>query len=166
MKYAGDDLTQYIHLLEIFTGKKSQEKQNVLQQVYEEQNWKDYTTYVHGLKNEARTIGADKLADMAYAHEQKSREEDIAFVQETFSSLIEEWEKTKEIVHSYLEICAKEQTEMLCKDSSEKGMTQDEWKKGLEESIHYLSEYKKKEALSLLQKLSKDRIAQEPGKCL
>ena len=166
LKYAGDDLTQYIHLLEIFTGKKSQEKQNALRQVYEKQNWKDYTTYVHGLKNEARTIGADKLADMAYTHEQKSREGDIAFVQEAFSSLIEEWEKTKEIVHSYLEICSKEQTEMLCKDSSEKGMTQDEWKKGLEESIHYLSEYKKKEALSLLQKLSKDRIAQEPGKCL
>lgn len=166
LKYAGDELAQYIHLLEIFTDKKSQEKQTALQQAYEKQNWKDYTIYVHGLKNSARTIGADKLADMAYAHEQKSKEGDIAFVQETFGALIEEWERTKEIIYSYLEIYDKGRAEIPHEDSSENGMTQAEWKKGLEQSIHYLSEYKKKEAWILLQELSKNQLVQDSGNCL
>lgn len=165
-KYAGDEMSQYIHLLEIFTSDESHEKQTVLQQAYETHNWKDYTIYVHGLKNEARTIGADTLADMAYMHEQKSKEGDIAFVQKSFGDLIEEWEKTIGIINSYLKVFHKERAEILYINNGEKGMTEAEWKQGVEQSIRYLSEYRKKEGLTLLQKLSEDGFAKEKRNCL
>ena len=69
LKYTAGDFDQYIHLLELFTHDRGQDKQQFLGEAYEQLNWKNYTTYVHGLKNCARMIGADELADMAYEHE-------------------------------------------------------------------------------------------------
>lgn len=157
MKYAGDEFEQYIHLLEIFSFEKGIEKQTALQQAYESQNWKDYTIYVHGLKNSARTIGADSLADMAYEHELKSKSGEIAFLQEAYHTLIQEWEKTREIIESYLELYKKGHEELSQADSGKMSLEDNAWKEILEQTIHYLEEYKKKEALELLTRLSQDR---------
>ena len=159
MKYAGGEREQYIRLLELFADEQSCKRQEALQQAYEVQNWKDYTIYVHGLKNEARTIGADTLANMAYAHEQKSKGGDIAAVQENYPSLIQEWEKTREIIRFYLKRQGKEK---MPQDGVTKAeMTQDECKEMLEQAICYLGEYKKNEAAVLLQKLLRGELAEE-----
>lgn len=159
MKYAGGEWEQYIRLLELFADDKSCKRQEMLQQAYEVWNRKDYMIYVHGLKNEARTIGADTLADMAYAHEQKSKEGDIAFLQENYPSLIQEWEKTRESIRFYLKRQGKEK---MPQDGVTKAeMTQDEWKEMLEQAICYLGEYKKNEAAVLLQKLLQGELAEE-----
>lgn len=159
MKYAGDDLEQYIHLLAMFVSARNRKRQDALQQAYETGNWKDYTTYVHALKNEARTIGADGLADMAYEHEQKSKEGDIAFLQKSYNILMNEWEKTKESIAFYLELSqeAEETLEPVIKRENKLG--ENVWKEMLEQTISCLTEYKKKEALGLLVKLSEDKSA-------
>lgn len=159
MKYAGGEWKQYIRLLKLFADDKSCKRQETLQQAYEAWSWKDYTIYVHGLKNEARTIGADTLADMAYAHEQKSKEGDIAFVQENYPSLMQEWEKTRESIRFYLKHQGKEKMPLDGVTKAE--MTQDERKEMLEQAIRYLGEYKKNEAALLLQKLLQGELAEE-----
>lgn len=156
MKYAGDEFGQYIHLLELFCFEKGQEKQEALQQAYDSRNWKDYTTHVHGLKNSARTIGADNLADMAYEHEQKSKKGEIAFVQEAYCTLIQEWERTRGVIESYLALYREENEELPQADSGKMGLIDNAWEEILEQAVHYLEEYKKKEALALLIRLSQD----------
>lgn len=156
MKYAGDEPRQYLHLLELFVSKKGLEKQTLLQAAYETANWKDYTIYVHGLKNSARTIGADRLADMAYEHEQRSKKGDITFLQEEYRTLIQEWERVKKSLLSYLALLKTEKEELLQGDINQKGQAEGEWHKLLEQAISYLEQYKKKEALNIMTQLSQD----------
>lgn len=161
MKYVGDEFEQYIHLLELFSSERGEEKEKVLQQAYHEKNWKDYTIYVHGLKNEARTIGADKLADMAYKHEQKSKEGDIAFLLGEYDSLIQEWAKTREIITTYLNTYYYERKEQLRESINAQELGEGEMEESLEQIISLLEGYKKKEALILLTKLSENRLVEE-----
>lgn len=157
MKYAGDEIEQYIHLLELFSCAKGLEKQRLLQQAYESHNWKDYTIYVHGLKNGARTIGADGLADMAYEHEKKSKSGDIAFLQEHYQILIQEWEKTRDIILSGLELYKTEQKEADTVQTASLVFEDSAWEEMRRQIIHYLEGYKKKEALVLLTQLAEDK---------
>lgn len=157
MKYVGDEIEQYIHLLELFACEKGQEKQVLLQQAYDNGNWKDYTIYVHGLKNSARTIGADCLADMAYEHEQKSKSGDIAFIQEHYPRLIQEWEKAREIILSCLNLCKTKQEKMCSVQSEGLVLEENAWEEMRKQVMQCLEGYKKKEALALLTQMTENR---------
>lgn len=157
MKYAGNEIEQYIHLLDMFSGAKGLEKQSLLQKAYESHNWKDYTIYVHGLKNGARTIGADGLADMAYEHEKKSKSGEIAFLQENYQRLIQEWEKTRDIILSGVELYKTEQKEADVMQTGNFVLEDSVWQEMLRKVMHYLEGYRKKEALVLLTQLAEDK---------
>lgn len=58
----------YMELLETYIS-GAEEKRNNIKKFYDEENWKDYQIAVHGLKSSSRTLGADQLADLAYAQE-------------------------------------------------------------------------------------------------
>ena len=161
MKYAGDEIEQYIHLLELFACGKGQEKQSLLQQAYDNGNWKDYTIYVHGLKNAARTIGVDCLADMAYEHEQKSKNGDITFIQEQYPRLMQEWEKAREIILSCLEICKTKQEEVCFVQSERLVSEENAWEEMYKQTMQCLEGYKKKEALALLKQMTENRCGIE-----
>ena len=164
MKYAGDEIDQYIHLLELFSSSNAIEKQMVLQETYESGNWKHYTIYVHGLKNSARTIGADKLADIAFEHEQKSKNGDYAFIQDNYEVLVQELEKTRADISAFLKhYKAGEKETVTFVEKSE--LKKSEWEETKEQAIQSLEGYKKKEALVLLAKMS-EYDEQEKGKYL
>ena len=84
----------YLDLIESFI--KEQEKQEIMQQFITDENMKDYAVFVHGLKGNARTIGANKLADVAYEHEMKSKAGDAEYVKAHWDELIAVWEETQE----------------------------------------------------------------------
>ena len=62
----------------------------------------NYAIYVHSLKSDARYFGFDKLADMAYEHEMKSKAKDHRYVSEHINELIMEANSVIEIVKQYL----------------------------------------------------------------
>lgn len=157
MKYAGNEIEQYIHLLDMFSGAKGLEEQGLLQQAFESHNWKDYTIYVHGLKNGARTIGADGLADMAYEHEKKSKSGEPAFLQENYQSLIQEWEKTRDIILSGVELYKAKQKEADAIQTGNFALEDNVRQEMLRQVMHYLEGYRKKEALALLTQLAEDK---------
>lgn len=149
MKYVGDEMNQYIHLLEIFVSPSAEEKQELLQQAYTSLNWKHYTIYVHGLKNSARTIGADKLADIAYEHEQKSKNGEYTFIHDNYKVLVQELEKTKNDISAFLKHYIMESEESVT--LVEKNVLDErKWEEIREQAIKSLEGYKKKEALVLL----------------
>lgn len=149
MKYVGDEIEQYIHLLELFVSSSAVEKQELLQQSYERLNWKHYTIYVHGLKNSARTIGADKLADIAYEHEQKSKSREYNFIHENYMVLVQELEKTRADISAFLEHYKKgaEDVTILVEKNV---LEESNWEEIRKQAIQSLEGYKKKEALTLL----------------
>lgn len=95
MKYADDSMEFYEQLIGIFT-EEYEEKKN---RVQEEGNCpgKEYTVLVHGLKNNARYLGADELADLAYEHEKASKSNDLSYIIAHLDILFEKWERTVQI---------------------------------------------------------------------
>ena len=94
LSLAKGDIDIYLDLIEMFI--KEHEKQEVMQELIAQRNMKEYAVLVHGLKGNARTLGADKLADMAYEHEMKSKAENAEYVTDHWEELVAVWEETQE----------------------------------------------------------------------
>lgn len=71
LSHAKGDAEMYLELVRMFI--REREKQEELNRFRSEQNMKDYAIRVHGLKGNARTLGAEQLADIAFEHEKQSK---------------------------------------------------------------------------------------------
>lgn len=89
---AKGDREMYLELIGMFI--RERDKQKTMQQFLSAQNMKDYAIWVHGLKGNARTLGADRLADVAYEHEMQSKADNISYVHEHWEELLTVWDKT------------------------------------------------------------------------
>ena len=84
------DMETYLDIVGLFL--RDRKKQETMQQFITEQNMGDYAIFVHGLKGNARAVGADKLADIAYEHEMKSKAGEIEYVKAHWDELIVAWD--------------------------------------------------------------------------
>lgn len=80
----------------------SKEKQAKLQQSKEEKDMANYTIYIHSLKSDAQYFGFTKLAEMAEAQEQKSKDGDVFYIFEHFQELNDEIDRMVGVVKKYL----------------------------------------------------------------
>lgn len=62
----------------------------------------NYAIIVHSLKSDAKYFGFMELADLAFQHEMKSKENDSDFIYQDFEHLMEKVETTVHIVNEYL----------------------------------------------------------------
>lgn len=62
----------------------------------------NYSILVHSLKSDAMYFGFTILANLAYEHEMKSKENNIIYVNENYNSLMEEANKIVSLVKKYL----------------------------------------------------------------
>ena len=81
----------YMDIAEIFIEDK--EKRAQLKQFITDENAKDYGITVHALKGDARMLGADSLADVAYEHEKQSKAGNLSYVDEHWDELVECWDR-------------------------------------------------------------------------
>ena len=63
----------------------------------------NYAILVHSLKSDCKYIGFYNLADIAYEHELKSKENNFDFVKEHFNELETAYKKSYEIIKTYVE---------------------------------------------------------------
>ncbi|MCH5285983.1 MAG: response regulator [Christensenellaceae bacterium] len=94
LHYSTGNMDVYLDLISMFL--KDTERLQKLTQYLAEQNMKDYSILVHALKGNARTLGAQKLADIAFEHEQSSKADHIEAVQSGWDALIAAWKEAKE----------------------------------------------------------------------
>ena len=94
LSLARNSMELYLDLIDMFL--KDDKRQDTMRQFIAEQNMKDYAVFVHGLKGNARMLGADKLADTAYEHEMKSKAGDIEYVKAHWDELIAVWNNTRD----------------------------------------------------------------------
>lgn len=62
----------------------------------------NYAILVHSLKSDAKYFGFTTLAEMAYAHELKSKENNVVFVNENYDALVNEANRIVALVNQYL----------------------------------------------------------------
>lgn len=150
MKYVGDDIQQYIHLLELFASERVNEKKAKLHDAYRKQRWEDYLVSVHALKNSARTIGANRLADMAYEHEQNCKMHYFVFIIDHYEELIYEWNETIRVIRCFLN---KEISRNTYTSINKGEISEEEWGKNISQLVDYMNQFKKREATLLIQKM-------------
>lgn len=80
----------------------AKEKIAKLQKYKDDKDMPNYAIYVHSLKSDAKYFGFTKLADLAYDQELKSKEGDMFYIYEHYQELIDEVEKTINIVKKYI----------------------------------------------------------------
>lgn len=101
LSLAKNDEEMYLELVGMFL--RDRGKQEEMRQFIEQQNEKDYAIWVHGLKGNARTLGADMLADMAFEHEKQSKAGNMEYVVSHWEELLLVWEKTLEGFQKYID---------------------------------------------------------------
>lgn len=92
MKYADDSMEFYEQLIGIFLKEYEQKRAKIAKEG--KHSGQQYTVLVHGLKNSARYLGADKLADMAFEHEKASKAGNDSYIAEHLEALLEQWDIT------------------------------------------------------------------------
>ena len=80
----------------------AKEKIAKLQKYKDDKDMPNYAIYVHSLKSDAKYFGFTKLADLAYDQELKSKEGDMFYIYEHYQELIDEVERTINIVKKYM----------------------------------------------------------------
>ena len=75
---------------------------NKLKLYKDNNNMKDYAINVHSLKSDSKYLGFMKLADIAYEHEMKSKENDSKFVNDNYEVLMTELNRVLDITRKYI----------------------------------------------------------------
>ena len=68
-----------------------------------EGNTKEYAVLAHGVKSDAKYFGFTELADIAYQHELKGKDNNIDFITKHWDEFEQEINRIKEIIHPYLD---------------------------------------------------------------
>lgn len=81
MQYCGGMEEMYKEFLKMFCDKKA-ETQKKLQDAYDSENWKDYTTFIHALKSGSLSVGGKILSEQAKALEMAGHEQKFDYIKE------------------------------------------------------------------------------------
>ena len=67
-----------------------------LENLYDKKDWKNYTIKVHGLKSTMKSIGADRLSDLAKTIELAGKQRDVAYITGHHGELLMEYHRVIE----------------------------------------------------------------------
>ena len=97
LTYCGS-LEDYIEVLQMI-GRNGQDEQKKIRQYYENKDWKNYTTLVHAVKSTMRSVGVEKLSDMAKELEQAGKNSNEEYIVRHHDAMILEYTRVLEILH-------------------------------------------------------------------
>ena len=100
--YTGGDTDAYIEILEVYV-RKSAEKRDYIQKLFDEKSWKNYVIEVHALKSTSMTIGSKLLSERAKELELAGKSENYMLIEEKNAALMELYGKVAELGEKYLE---------------------------------------------------------------
>lgn len=145
-----NDFEQYLELAKMFVSQVG----NIMEQLQsfkEQEDCKNYKIYVHGLKGNAATLGANELADIAKQHEDAAKNENIAFVREHFDVLLEKVNKVK---MAFEEIALTDEKQ---EDANAVWNDVKSWCDSLHKACSLLEEFETDEAVLILEKLMAEK---------
>lgn len=77
------------------------ENRMMVDELYQAENWKDYTIAVHGVKSSMRSVGANRLSDIAKGLEMAGKDGDIGYIRLHHEELLAEYAQFLEILNSH-----------------------------------------------------------------
>ncbi len=95
LKYADDSFAFYLQLIAVFVEEFEAKKKKAEETAFSAKE--EYGVLVHGLKNNARALGAAGLADLAWEHEKAAKAGEKTYIKEKLPILLSQWQKTVEI---------------------------------------------------------------------
>lgn len=78
-------------------------KTKLIQQYFDEKNWKNYTIEAHALKSFSKQVGALELSELAARMEQAGNEYDIKFIFAHHEELLQKYQAYEPILEKYLD---------------------------------------------------------------
>lgn len=106
---------QYLQILKI-TAETARENQMQVEELFQRKNWKDYTIMVHGIKSSMLSIGALKLSELAKKLEMAGKGEDITYILENHSEMLEEYKRVEKLLKENPQICPQAEEEVFVQD--------------------------------------------------
>lgn len=94
------DMEMYDDTLNEFLNGVTEKLENI-KKYKEASDMANYAILVHSLKSDARYLGFTKLAELAYNHEMKSKENDVNYVYDNYDSLMEEANRIVKLASTY-----------------------------------------------------------------
>ena len=94
LHYSTGNMDVYLDLIAMFVRDVAREPK--LAQYLAGGDLKDYSILVHSLKGNARTLGAQKLADIAFDHEKESKAGNAEFLRAHWDELLTAWRAAKD----------------------------------------------------------------------
>lgn len=142
LSHAQNDEETYLGLVRLFL--KEKEKQEIMRGYIDAGNMKDYAILAHGLKGNARTLGADALADNAFEHEKESKAGNAAYAAAHFDDLLTLWEQAQEGFQALWNARGTDEEAAVCGEGQEcLQLTQED----LEKVAALLDDFETKEAI-------------------
>ena len=62
----------------------------------------NYAIEIHALKSDSKYLGFTKLAELAFDHEMKSKENNSDYIKQTYPLVLDEINRIKNITNSYM----------------------------------------------------------------
>lgn len=162
LAHAKDDMDMYLELVRMFIWERG--KQDSMRQFLQEQNMKDYAIWVHGLKGNARTLGAERLADLAYEHEKQSKAGNAEYVNACWEELVGVWENTLEGFQMFYDAyCGEDKYEAADREDKEVLQLSGE---DLEKAAALLEDFETEKAIALLKTWINSSLAPQMHDCI
>ena len=95
------DMTAYDETMKIFL-EETEKRIPEMNKSLKKQNISDYAVIAHAIKSDSKYLGFKKLAEIAFEHEIKAKENNYEFVTENFEDFIKEINSISEIIKKYL----------------------------------------------------------------
>ena len=95
------DMETYNDNLDEFL-KNVSEKVQKLTGFKEHADMANYAILVHSIKSDAKYFGFDKLAEIAFKHEQESKNNNMYYIYDNYDELIKEINRITDLIHKYL----------------------------------------------------------------
>lgn len=155
LKYMNGDKALYGKVLRDFHT-ILKEKEEALQDFLKKGDMPGYAIIVHSLKGNARNVGADDLADEAFTLEKMSKAGQLEDVEVRSPILFSMMRTMRESLKVYLDHEEKaESAEKVEEDTQIKKITEDEWKKALQELADRLDDFDSDSANEKITELKK-----------
>ncbi len=101
MQYCGDCKELYLEVLQMFCDMKD-EKEKLLKECYESEDWKNYTIQIHALKSGSLNIGGKIFSKQVAELEKAGKQGDVAYILENHKEAMELYEQTVSEAKEYL----------------------------------------------------------------
>lgn len=73
-----------------------------LKEYEEKEDCENYAILAHAMKSDSKYLGLTKLIEIAYTHELKGKEKDIAYIHDNFVAFMEEANRVGNVLQEYI----------------------------------------------------------------